>query len=133
VCWEVYQIMGAGRCVAVQQARRHCAVHLSVRKYGPVCIRCLWEAHEKIYYPLLRGFLPNGPKLDCVIDVLIRSTGSMTLLVKREPPNNTNFNIGRSISHKKMKSRDCDRPMIKLVLLGGARFTNCAIRRYYVS
>jgi hypothetical protein len=55
--------------------------------------------------------------------------GSMTPLVTRAPPNNNNkFIIGCVVNISlKLNPRECDRPMMKLLLLGGARFTNSVI------
>jgi hypothetical protein len=48
----------------------------------------------------------------------------MTESINRAPWNNTSFIIGRSMSHSNWNLEDSGCPMIKILLLGGARFTN---------
>lgn len=58
----------------------------------------------------------------------------MNELVKRAAPNN-NYYWGGTIISLKLNLRDCDRPlimMLKLLLLGYARFTNFGFTKSHI-
>jgi hypothetical protein len=61
-------------------------------------------------------------------EVQFSTEDSMTQLVKRAPPNNNNFFDRAANISFKLNLRVCDRAIIKLLLLGGARFTDSVVQ-----